>query len=846
MNYVLPLQKLLLCSLILLALAACTTKAPQINTSNPNDPNFIASIKIDTSTQKADLEALYGGEVLLFEPNDGFAILGFSDQEAQLTTLGTERNLKTFGVAESQAPGIDYGPRTGKLLSTQGTSVWSGGTSAWSGGTSAWSGGTSAWSGGTSAWSGGTSAWSGGWTNWDGYAPSWEGDTQTFTPLDNGRAWQQIGLYEAQTQLATNLGNNVIVAVIDTGIDLSHPVFNNRLVPGYDFVDNDSVPQETLGTNYGHGTAVAGIILQVAPLAKIMPLRALDGDGQGDTDDVALAINYAIDNGAKVINLSLGSLEPVEPIQVVLRKAQEHKVLVVSSAGNTGDEKVTFPAAEAKSNTDFADVLVSVASVSWKDYKSEFSTYNSQAIEIAAPGEFVFTAQPDNQVSYWNGTSFAAPMVTGAIALALGQPNLDVIPYVLSKSAVDYSAASIYQLGDNSQYLDTIGQGRLDIKEFLQNVLDPNTGTLMIKSTINNDNGGTKVAADFSFSVNGGPSMVFDANGVNQLTLTERTYSVTTLADAGYNATYSNCTNVVITAGNTATCTITNDDIAPQLKVTYLSLPATDAGRFNLSIDGEIKKASAANNGTTGFIKVFTGTHTISQTAAIGNLANYITTYGGDCTANGSVTLAVGEAKECTISNTRKARLTITNLTQGGDSAFRLSSSFTALPFKLTTVAGTASRIFSVVPGNHTIAEIIPAGWNLMGASCSDGSALNSLELSAGENLTCTFTNVKKATLTIQVIRQGGADRAFGFKSSFGNFNATTVDAKGSRTFSVAASVVAGSHTIAQTIPTGWTLANAQCDDGTSTPITGLDKHIENIVLAPGAVVTCTFTNIAP
>ena len=110
--------------------------------------------------------------------------------------------------------------------------------------------------------------------------------------------------------LAPNLGEGVKVAVIDTGIDLDHPGFAGRLAPAgewRDYVDGDDFPMdEPGGAGFGHGTAVAGIIVQVAPNATILPIRVLAPDGRGDVDDVVTAIDHAITVGAQVINLSLG------------------------------------------------------------------------------------------------------------------------------------------------------------------------------------------------------------------------------------------------------------------------------------------------------------------------------------------------------------------------------------------------------------------------------------------------------------------------------------------------------------------------------------------------------------
>src|SRR5688572_29525469 len=105
-------------------------------------------------------------------------------------------------------------------------------------------------------------------------------------------------------------GQPVVVAVLDTGIDRSHPAFAGRLVPGYDFVSGDNDPSEegTLRINqaFGHGTHVAGIVALTAPEAKIMPIRILDKDGEGDLWRITAAVIWAANNGADIINISFG------------------------------------------------------------------------------------------------------------------------------------------------------------------------------------------------------------------------------------------------------------------------------------------------------------------------------------------------------------------------------------------------------------------------------------------------------------------------------------------------------------------------------------------------------------
>ena len=148
----------------------------------------------------------------------------------------------------------------------------------------------------------------------------------------------RINLDAAQ---AVNRGQNIKVAVIDTGIDAQHPLFAGKLLPGFDFVDRDMDPSEVgtphLGA-YGHGTHVAGIIAMVAPEAKIIPIRILDQDGVGDIWRLANALIYAAnpdgdnstDDGADIINLSLGTTQQAPLIRKILD--------AVTNTGSTPDD----------------------------------------------------------------------------------------------------------------------------------------------------------------------------------------------------------------------------------------------------------------------------------------------------------------------------------------------------------------------------------------------------------------------------------------------------------------------------------------------------------------------------
>ncbi len=385
MNYVMqsPLKLFALLIALTFALAACSTTAtPQ---GKETAPYYVASVDIDSNANQAEIEKMYGGQAVIFKPEAGFAILGFSKEAGELTTLSTDLNQNALSSPEAHALG---------------NSAWASGYSVWASGYSVWASGYSAWASGLLAWNGGTAS-----------LPE--------LPAGNRLAFNLMKLPQGQA-IARNFGDGVKVAVIDTGIDLNHPLFSGRLAPSNewkDFVDNDTSPQEVTGTYYGHGTGAAGLVVQVAPKAIILPIRVLNSDGSGDVDKIVSAIDWAIQKGAKVINLSLGTTTNVAALQSMVNYATSQGIYITASSGNTGDSNVTYPAAWAKSGSN-SKYLLSVGSISDAFLLSIFSC-SGNSLEFVAPGELITSAYPDNRVAQFTGTSFAAPIVAGTIALGL-------------------------------------------------------------------------------------------------------------------------------------------------------------------------------------------------------------------------------------------------------------------------------------------------------------------------------------------------------------------------------------------------------------------------------------------
>ncbi len=266
-------------------------------------------------------------------------------------------------------------------------------------------------------------------------------------------------------------GEGTIVAVLDTGVQLDHPVLAGRLsVLGYDFVDNDLTPQEEANGQdddgdgrvdeaYGHGTHVAGIVHLVAPEAQIFPLRVLNSDGRGNNFRTANAILYAAYSGADVINLSLGTAHPSALLRDGVEEASGLGVVVAAAAGNLNSTAPQYPAAEA--------CVIAVTSVDARNRKSSFANYGDW-IGVAAPGENVYSAIPVNGYAGWSGTSMSSPFVAGQAALLLSVDpalTLDEVGLLIGGTARPLDRI-------NPAYPGLLGEGVIDIAASLEHQVE--------------------------------------------------------------------------------------------------------------------------------------------------------------------------------------------------------------------------------------------------------------------------------------------------------------------------------------------------------------------------------------
>jgi murein DD-endopeptidase MepM/ murein hydrolase activator NlpD len=244
--------------------------------------------------------------------------------------------------------------------------------------------------------------------------PTVEEDNNPNDPLFKDQ-WALEAIHVADTwKKIPSDASNVIVGVVDSGVCLNHPDLEGKILEGYDFIENDSVAQD----EFDHGCGVAGIIAAninngsgiagIAPNAKILPVRVLDKNGLGTYSNVAAGIVWAVDHGAKVINLSLGGFSDSNLLKSAVDYAIEKKVILVAAVGNTGNDTILYPAK-------YEDVI-SVGSVGKEKegdlyLASSFSGF-SPTIDFWAPGQEVLSLSKENEFRPFTGTSISTPMIT--------------------------------------------------------------------------------------------------------------------------------------------------------------------------------------------------------------------------------------------------------------------------------------------------------------------------------------------------------------------------------------------------------------------------------------------------
>ena len=341
---------------------------------------------------------------------------------------------------------------------------------------------------------------------------------------DYGQQWYLEKIKAPAAWDKTRKSPNIIIAIIDSGVQIDHPdlsantwknpkeIANNGIdddkngfiddANGWDFVANtfDPSPKFEEGfTEAGvlHGTIVAGVaaasgnnatgVAGVTWRAQIMSLRVLDDHGQGRTSEVIRAIDYAINNGADIINFSFTGFGYSQALDDAVRRAYEAGIVIVAAAGNeveegegySLDKTPMYPACHDGNNGE--NMVIGVAATDTLDQKADFSSFGFRCVDITAPGVSIYSTSvyaPNKQIDnkyfnkyydgFWSGTSMATPMVAGAAALvAESNPGLGrdkIIENLLN------GTDNVSRLNPN--FLGQLGRGRLNVRSAIDYALD--------------------------------------------------------------------------------------------------------------------------------------------------------------------------------------------------------------------------------------------------------------------------------------------------------------------------------------------------------------------------------------
>lgn len=293
--------------------------------------------------------------------------------------------------------------------------------------------------------------------------------TPSAAAYESQAAWSQVNLAAAQSQAR---GAGVRVALIDSGVDPAHPALAGRVAAdGWNFVDdNADVSDSANGLDddgdgtadeiAGHGTHAAGVIAFIAPDAELLPVKILDSDGQSQNFYLTQALYYAIDHGADVIHVGVGSTYKSQAVENAVDEARRRGIVVVAPAGNLNhDEPREWPA--------LMTTVLGVTAVDEFDVKAPFSNYHRK-VAIAAPGTAIYSSIPGGQYAQWDGTSMSAPMVSGAAALLLSRQKWPATRWT-ADTIYTFLTAAAHDIDDlNPQYQRMLGSGRLDIDAAMQ------------------------------------------------------------------------------------------------------------------------------------------------------------------------------------------------------------------------------------------------------------------------------------------------------------------------------------------------------------------------------------------
>jgi uncharacterized protein (TIGR03437 family) len=316
-------------------------------------------------------------------------------------------------------------------------------------------------------------------------------------------------------------------------------------------------------------------------------------------------------------------------------------------------------------------------------------------------------------------------------------------------------------------------------------------------------------------------------------------YSLSETLPTGWTQTSASCTNgtpaaIIVAAGVTTTCIITNTYAAPTGSIKVVKNTVNGDGTFAFTSNfGLTFLTTIDGTASLTFSNLLPGaSYSVSEIVPSGWTQTFASCTNGTLAA---ITVVAGATTTCTITNTQQGSFRLVKNTVGGDGTFTFNSNFGIGPISLTTSGGTASQTFgNLRPGGYAVSETVPTDWTQTSASCTNGSPA-AITVVAGVTTTCIFTNTKGGPPPLGLItvvkNTVGGNGTFAFTSNFGLTSLTTSGGTASQTFS---NLTPGSsYSVSETVSLGWTQTFASCTNGTPAAIT----------VVAGATTTCTITN---
>ncbi len=516
---------------------------------------------------------------------------------------------------------------------------------------------------------------------------------------------------------------STVVAVVDTGIELTHPDLKNKLfkddsgkLVGYDFQNGDSDPTD----DQGHGTHCAGIIAAEAnngqgvagvggwfttgSYVKLMPIKALGADGNGYMSTLAQGITYAADHGANVISMSFGGTSSSSTLSDAINYAWGKGCVLVAAAGNSSTTAYSFPAAYPN--------VISVASTDSTDTLSSFSNYGTWVL-TAAPGSDIASTYLGGQYAKMSGTSMACPFVAGEVALLKAQ--------VPSLSNSDLSNLVITNVDTYSPYVGRTGSGgRVNVLKALQAAMSSQTSSLSAVTVSPSSLVGGSTATITVTLSKAAPT------GGAQVTLKSSDTKVTLPASVTVAA---GATTGTASVGTTAV----SERLMATLTASYLSVSKTctlEVTAPSPELTSIAINPVAVNSGSSATLTV-----TLSKAAPVGGMTVTLTSSSSTVAAPSTVAVAAG-------ATTGTATLTTSSVA---------TSSTATLTAKLRTV--TKSATLTVNPIQPVLSNLTLDPASVVGGKSANLTvSLSSVALSGGAVVTISSdSRFVKATTAITV-----------------------------------------------------------------------------------------------